>query len=108
MISFNTRKLPIVSYSQGLGKAQGGTFIIAGTLLYAGFYGTFNSSNCDQIEAGSTVGAIFQRCRQVVRDQMAQCYNRRHIFAVVIWSNPITNGSMQTLLQIHSLNAINC
>jgi len=37
---------------------------------------------------------------------MAACYNRRHIFAAVIWQNPITNRYMQKLLQNNSLNRI--
>jgi len=50
---FYIRKNPSVSYLLDLGKAQGTTSLIVGAFLYADFYGTFNSTISNQIEADS-------------------------------------------------------
>jgi len=74
-ISFYIRKNPTISYILDLGKAQGTTSLIAGAFLYADFYGTFNSTILNRIEAGSKLmqrlDAILQYCRQADQDQMA-------------------------------------
>jgi hypothetical protein len=60
------------------GKAQGTISLIAGAFLYADFYGTFNSTILNQIEAGSTLmqrlDAVLQYLQyrtQADQDQMA-------------------------------------
>jgi len=57
------------------GKAQGTISLIAGAFLYADFYGTFNSTILNQIEAGYTLmqrlDAVLQYRTQADQDQMA-------------------------------------
>jgi len=88
-ISFHIRKKPTVSYLADLGKAQGAISLITGVFLYADFYGTFNSTILNQIEAGSRLmqqlDAVLQYHRQADQDQMEKRFKRCYYFEFVIF-----------------------